>query len=30
MKKTEIIPELFVLGAGPGDTELITMKGYRI
>ena len=25
-----IIPELFVLGAGPGDPELITIKGYRI
>lgn len=24
------IPELFVLGAGPGDPELITVKGYRI
>ena len=23
-------PELFVLGAGPGDPELITVKGYRI
>jgi uroporphyrin-III C-methyltransferase len=25
-----LIPELFVLGAGPGDPELITVKGYRI
>jgi uroporphyrin-III C-methyltransferase len=25
-----LIPELFVLGAGPGDRELITVKGYRI
>lgn len=24
------IPELYVLGAGPGDPELITVKGYRI
>ena len=23
-------PELYVLGAGPGDPELITVKGYRI
>jgi uroporphyrin-III C-methyltransferase len=23
------IPELFVIGAGPGDPELITMKGYK-
>ncbi|MDP9081054.1 MAG: uroporphyrinogen-III C-methyltransferase [Bacteroidota bacterium] len=30
MKNGEIFPELFVLGAGPGDPELITMKGYRI
>jgi len=30
MEKIEIYPELFVLGAGPGDPELITMKGYRI
>lgn len=26
----QIEPELFVVGAGPGDPELITMKGYRI
>ena len=25
-----ITPELFVLGAGPGDPELITVKGYKI
>jgi uroporphyrin-III C-methyltransferase len=25
-----LIPELFVLGAGPGDPELITVKGYKI
>lgn len=23
-------PELFVIGAGPGDPELITMKGYKL
>jgi uroporphyrin-III C-methyltransferase len=25
-----IIPELYVMGAGPGDPELITVKGYKI
>jgi uroporphyrin-III C-methyltransferase len=30
MEKSKIFPELFVLGAGPGDPELITMKGYRV
>ncbi|WP_448698779.1 uroporphyrinogen-III C-methyltransferase [Mucilaginibacter sp. AW1-3] len=25
-----IIPELYVIGAGPGDPELITVKGYKI
>jgi len=29
MNKQEIIPELIVLGAGPGDPELITIKGYK-
>jgi uroporphyrin-III C-methyltransferase len=29
-KNMNLIPELFVLGAGPGDPELITVKGYRI
>ncbi|MES2427523.1 MAG: uroporphyrinogen-III C-methyltransferase [Bacteroidota bacterium] len=24
------IPELYVLGAGPGDPELITVKGYKV
>ncbi len=24
-----IIPELYVMGAGPGDPELITVKGYK-
>jgi uroporphyrin-III C-methyltransferase len=28
--RNSIIPELIVLGAGPGDPELITMKGYRL
>ncbi len=30
MEKKSIIPELFVLGAGPGDPELLTVKGYKI
>ncbi|MGN6178291.1 MAG: uroporphyrinogen-III C-methyltransferase [Mucilaginibacter sp.] len=30
MNKSEITPELVVLGAGPGDPELITVKGYKI
>lgn len=30
MENKPIIPELVVLGAGPGDPELITVKGYRI
>jgi uroporphyrin-III C-methyltransferase len=30
MKTENIFPELFVMGAGPGDPELITVKGYRI
>ena len=25
-----VIPELYVVGAGPGDPELITMKGYKV
>jgi uroporphyrin-III C-methyltransferase len=29
MQNTIQIPELFVIGAGPGDPELITMKGYK-
>jgi uroporphyrin-III C-methyltransferase len=28
--KSSVVPELIVLGAGPGDPELITMKGYRL
>lgn len=30
LKKDVIIPELYVIGAGPGDPELITIKAYRI
>jgi len=30
MENKEIFPELFVLGAGPGDPELITVKGYKV
>ncbi|MDB5134654.1 MAG: sumT 2 [Mucilaginibacter sp.] len=29
MKDSTVVPELFVLGAGPGDPELITVKGYK-
>jgi uroporphyrin-III C-methyltransferase len=30
MESKQVFPELFVLGAGPGDPELITVKGYRV
>jgi uroporphyrin-III C-methyltransferase len=30
MKNNNRIPELYVLGAGPGDPDLITVKGYRV
>ena len=30
MQKQIPNPQLFVLGAGPGDPELITMKGYKV
>jgi uroporphyrin-III C-methyltransferase len=30
MPDTPIIPQLYVMGAGPGDPELITVKGYKI
>lgn len=30
MKNIEIHAELFVLGAGPGDPDLITIKGYKV
>lgn len=30
MTEENKIPELFVVGAGPGDIELMTIKGYKI
>jgi uroporphyrin-III C-methyltransferase len=30
MAENNIIPQLYVIGAGPGDPELITVKGYKI
>lgn len=30
MEETELTPELYVVGAGPGDPELITVKAYKI
>src|SRR3954470_8657016 len=30
IKKESIIPELYVVGAGPGDPELITVKAYKV
>jgi uroporphyrin-III C-methyltransferase len=30
MENIKVFPELFVLGAGPGDPELITVKGYKL
>src|ERR1700754_906569 len=30
MIESNKIPELFIVGAGPGDIELITVKGYKI
>jgi uroporphyrin-III C-methyltransferase len=30
MKAKSVIPELFVVGAGPGDPDLLTIKGYKV
>lgn len=30
MQEELIVPELYVIGAGPGDPELITLKAYKI
>lgn len=30
MDKKNSVPELYVVGAGPGDPELITLKGYKV
>lgn len=30
MENKTITPQLYVMGAGPGDPELITIKGYKI
>jgi uroporphyrin-III C-methyltransferase len=30
MENKQIVPELYIMGAGPGDPELITVKGHKI
>ncbi|MEO6850446.1 MAG: uroporphyrinogen-III C-methyltransferase [Mucilaginibacter sp.] len=30
MENKKVFPELYVLGAGPGDPELITVKAYKV
>ncbi|MFI5161755.1 MAG: uroporphyrinogen-III C-methyltransferase [Sphingobacteriales bacterium] len=30
MEGKTIVPELFVVGAGPGDPDLLTIKGYKV
>ncbi|WP_423149487.1 uroporphyrinogen-III C-methyltransferase [Rubrolithibacter danxiaensis] len=30
MTEVKIQPELYIVGAGPGDPELITLKGYKV
>lgn len=30
MEVKSVVPELFLLGAGPGDPDLLTIKGYKV